>query len=175
MKKIRFLIIQSRKIHRIGALITSIPLLIILCSGIILQLKKNIDWVQPTTQNGTGSAPTISFAEIFYKVKTIPEADVSTWRDIERIDVRPERGMLKVRCKNHWEIQLDSSSGKVLQIAYRRSDIIEAIHVGSWFHPQAKLFLFLPVGVIMVILWVSGFVLYFGPKFISHRKKVRDG
>ena len=41
-------------------------------------------------------------------------------QDIDRLDVRPGKGMLKVRCKNSWEVQIDANSGKVLQVAYRR-------------------------------------------------------
>ena len=41
---------------------------------------------------------------------------------------------MKVRAKNNWEIQLDLEKGTILKTAFRRSDIIEQLHDGSWFH-----------------------------------------
>jgi len=54
--------------------------------------------------------------------------------------------------KNNWEIQIDTQSGTILQQAYRRSDIIESIHDGSWFHDKVKLWIFLPTGIVLLIL-----------------------
>ena len=71
--------------------------------------------------------------------------------------------MVKVRSTNQWEIQIDLERGTVLKTAYRRSDIIEQLHDGSWFHNAAKLWLFFPVGIIVLILWLSGMYLFFIP------------
>ena len=148
-----------RKLHRWGALITALPFIIVALTGILLQLKKEVAWIQPPTQTGTGMKPTITLTEILDIVKCIPEADVHAWQDIDRLDVRPELGIIKVRCKNRREIQLDAATGEVLQTAYRRSDLIEAIHAGSWFHPRARLWIFLPSGVIVTLLWITGMYL----------------
>ena len=107
-------------------------------------------------------------------VKAVPEAGVDSWDDIDRLDVRPGRGMLKVRCKNRWEVQLDASDGEVLQVAYRRSDLIERIHDGSFFSDAAKLWIFLPSALIFVVLWGTGVYLFFQP-YLAKRKKRRRG
>ena len=77
------------------------------------------------------------------------------------MDVRPDKGMTKVRSKNRWEIQLDSQTGMVLHAAYRRSDIFNDIHEGTWFFQGARLWIFLPSGIAVFILWITGMVLYF--------------
>ena len=41
--------------------------------------------------------------------------------------------MVKVWLNNGWEIQVDLNNGTILQTAYRRSDLIESIHDGSFF------------------------------------------
>ena len=52
--------------------------------------------------------------------------------EIDRIDVRPEKGIVKFTFKsNFYEIQLDGVTGNLLQIELRRSDFIEKIHDGS--------------------------------------------
>ncbi len=77
---------------------------------------------------------------------------MSGWKDIERIDVRPGHGAAKVQCKNHWEVQIDLSTGDVLSSTYRRSDLIESLHDGSFFSDAAKLWIFLPNGLILLAL-----------------------
>ena len=157
----------TRKTHYWGAFIVLLPVLIISITGIFLQLKKEIDWIQPPTVSGDlPNNPSISFEEILEAAKTIKETNIGSWNDIDRLDVRIEKGIVKVRTKNRWEVQIDTYSGEVVQVAYRRSDIIEELHDGSWFHENAKLLIFLPSGIILFLLWVTGFyicLLYTSP------------
>lgn len=76
--------------------------------------------------------PTLSFAEVLEIAKSAPEAEILSWDDIDRLDVRPDKGMLKVRSKNRWEVQVDTATGEILQVAFRRSDLIESLHDGSF-------------------------------------------
>ena len=61
-----------------------------------------------------------------------------------------------MRGKNSWEVQIDTETKQVLQVAYRRSDLIEQLHDGSWFNEKVKLYIFLPSGIILFILWITG-------------------
>ena len=163
----------SRLAHRWGAALIAAPVLVVILSGLLLQLKKQSDWVQPPTVRGSGDAPTLSFAEILSATAAVPEAGVASWDDVDRLDVRPSKGMLKVRCRNRVEVQLDAATGAVLQVAVRRSDVIEAIHDGSWFHDAAKLWVFLPSGVALLGLWATGLVLYVHPVVARRRNRRR--
>ena len=138
-----------------------------------LQLKKDVKWIQPASQEGVSSIPSITFEEILNMAKTIPEAEISSWEDIDRLDVRPDKGMVKVRAINHWELQIDTETGKVLQAEYRRSHIIEALHDGSWFHESAKLRVFLPTGAIVTVLWITGMYMFFTPMLNRRRNRIR--
>ncbi len=164
---------DSRKIHRWGAIIIALPFLIVLISGLFLQLKKDVGWIQPESVKGVSTIPSISFDEILEAAKTIPEAEITSWEDIDRLDVRPDKGMVKVRAMNHWEIQIDTQTGAILQSTYRRSDIIEMMHDGSWFHDSAKLWIFLPTGIIVTILWLTGMYMFFIPMLNKRRNKIR--
>ena len=62
-----------------------------------------------------------------------PDMNVKTWEDINRLNVRPGRGVVKAWLMNGYEVQVDLGTGRVLQTAYRRSDLIESIHDGSFF------------------------------------------
>ncbi len=136
--------ILNRKVHRWAAVVTALPVLIVILSGVILQMKKELDWVQPPTRNGAGKDLTLSFDQILNIATTVPDAGIKEWQDIDRLDVRPGKGVVKVRAKNRWEIQIDATNGDVLQVAVRRSDLIESIHDGSFFHENFKLWVLLP-------------------------------
>ena len=153
----------SRKLHRYGAVFVLLPTLVVIVSGLFLQLKKQSDWIQPPTHKGAGGEPTLSLSDIYTIAKAVPEAGFESWDDINRFDFRPSKGVVKVRGKNRWEVQIDTITGDVVQVAYRRSDIIENIHDGSWFHDRAKLWLFLPNGVVLLALWLTGVYLWILP------------
>jgi len=153
----------SRKLHRWGAIIASLPILVVIATGIILQLKKDWSWVQPPTAKGRGGDPSISFAQILETAASVPDVGISSWNDVDRLDVRPGKGIVKVRGKNRWEIQLDTATAEVVQVEYRRSDLIESIHDGSWFHDNAKLWVFLPSAVVLLALWLTGIYLWVLP------------
>jgi len=161
----------TRKTHYWGSFVALFPVLIIIVTGIFLQLKKDVEWIQPKTTTGQiSNNPSISFEQILDISKKIKEVEINSWDDIDRLDVRISKGIVKVRSNNRWEIQIDTYSGKVIQVAYRRSDIIEQIHDGSWFHDKAKLWIFLPSGIILFVLWVTGFYMVLLPYIIKGRK-----
>ena len=137
--------------------------LIVIITGLLLQLKKEVEWIQPNTEEVAIDTLSIRFSDILSISQGVLEAQIKDWSDIDRLDVRPDKGIVKVRAKNRWEIQIDLERGTILKTAYRRSDIIEQLHDGSWFHDAAKLWVFLPSGVIVLILWLSGMYLFFVP------------
>ena len=151
----------SRHVHLWLALVVLFPSVIVIVSGIVLQVKKQFDWVQPPTQTGSTKTVSLSFDRVLATAKSIEQLQVSDWQDIDRLDVRPNKGVIKILSVNHWEAQIDASSAKVLQVAYRRSDTIEAIHDGSWFAKGAKLWVFLPAALLLFVMWGSGCVLLY--------------
>ena len=106
----------SRSIHLWLSLVIFIPVIIVIASGLLLQVKKEFDWIQPPTKKAQNSRPTL------------------------------------------------------LQVAYRRTDTIEAIHDGSWFFDGAKLWLFLPAAILLFVLWVTGVVMLITTLKSKYRK-----
>lgn len=162
----------NRKVHYWASIIVALPILIVIVSGLLLQTKKNFSWIQPPEQRGMSVNPAISLPQILEICRTVPEAEIENWEDINRLDVRPSRGMLKVRANNNWEIQIDTESGAVLQTAFRRSDIIESIHDGSFFHDSVKTWIFLPAGLILLLLWLTGIYLFILPIWVRRQRKI---
>jgi uncharacterized iron-regulated membrane protein len=160
----------NRVFHRWGAIITAGPLLLIIITGLLLLLKKDVAWIQPPSQKGTPFELTLTFDRILKIARTVPEAEIKSWDDIDRLDVRPSKGMVKIRAKNRGEIQVDTRTGDILQVALRRSDFIESLHDGSVFHEKAKLWVFLPSALILLGLWITGVYLFILP-YLSRWKR----
>jgi len=150
-------------------LIAILPVLIVLVTGIILQLKKQSDWIQPPTIKGESKlsdvpGSTLTLEQILAIASTAEDAAIETWNEIDRLDIRPSKGIVKVRAESGYEVQIDLHTGEIVQVAYRRSDLIESIHDGSFFAGDlTKLYVFLPSGVILLCLWTTGVYLWLIP------------
>ena len=138
-------------------------------SGILLQLKKQSNWIQPNVETVSSSKP-IMLQSYLDAVSTIEEANISSWDDIERIDIRPGKGIAKIKSKNNWEIQIDIETSEVYAVNFRRSDIIESIHDGSFFSEVVKYGWFLPSGILLLMLSLTGIYMFFIPILKRRRK-----
>ena len=101
----------------------------------------------------------------------VDEAGLAQWSDIDRLDVRPEQGVIKVRGKNRWEVQVDAATAEVLHVQYRRSDLIESLHDGSWFGDFAHDRVMPLVACLLLFLAGSGYVMWAVPKWRKWRKR----
>lgn len=163
--------VLNRRLHYWGAGIIAIPLLLLISSGLLLQMKKHWSWVQPVEHRGSTKAPVIELSDILRAIKEHqhPDVAVKSWDDIKRLDVRPDRGVAKATLHTDHEVQVDLGTGRVMQVAYRRSDWLEAVHdgsiVGDWF----KLGVVLPSALVLLFLWGSGVWMWVYP-FIGRRR-----
>ena len=161
--------IFNRKFHYWAAGIVVLPALLVFSTGLLLQLKKQVAWVQPAEQRASAGSPTLSLAAVLEAARAAPAAGVQSWDDIERVDLRPAKNLLKITTRSRIEIQLDAATGALLQVAPRRSDLIESLHDGSWFSDGTKLWLFLPTGFALFLLALSGFWLFWHQRLIRRR------
>ncbi len=159
-----------RALHRHGGIAAALPFLVVLGSGLLLQWKKEAAWIQPPTRRGAGGPPSVPFAAILEAARGVSEARISGWEDVERLDVRPELGVVKVWGGSGVEVQVDTTTGGVLQVMRRRSDLIESIHDGSWFHTRAKHWVFFPAALVLVLLCLSGIYLWWLPHGARRRR-----
>lgn len=161
----------TRKLHYWGSFVAALPILVILSTGILLQLKKQWTWVQPREIRGTGTVPVIGLHDVMATMRADSSLGVTGWDDVSRIDIRADRGLAKVTLKSGWEAQVDLGTGTLLQTAVRRSDLIETLHDGSYFAGDlTKLGLFLPAGVVLSVLWVTG-IWMFWVTWLARRKR----
>lgn len=174
VKEISSQVRNWRRIHYYLGLSIAALLFISAVTGILLGYKKDVDILQPPTSKVEG----ITLRD-FMPLNTLGEIAIKTLQDhtgtddltIDRIDVRPDKGIVKVIfAKGNWEVQLNGSSGEVLSIAKRYSDLIEQIHDGSIVSDLFKLITMNVLGFGVLILLLSGIWLWYGPRTIRKIK-----
>lgn len=158
-------------VHKWIGIIIALIVLNTAGTGFLLLMKKRVEWIQPVEKRGAVSNEfAITFDDIVEACRAHPELEVQSWNDIDRIDVRPGKGIVKVQAANSWEAQIDISNGKVLQTAVRRSDLIESIHDGSFFASWVHDWIWPASAICMVVLTVTGLWLWLEPKYRKMRR-----
>jgi hypothetical protein len=170
-----------RKIHRWLAIPLLIFFLIIGITGLLLGWKKQT-LLLPKTQKGTTieSKNWVGIDKIQQIAAQYAQDSLQKDPEIDRIDIRPAKGIAKVIFLNHFtELQIDCATGKILAVNMRTSDIIEKIHDGSildyWIqtkNDELKLFYATAISLSLILLSISGFFLWYNP--IRMRKSKKD-
>lgn len=165
-----------RDIHHWGSPVLMLPLGVMIIAGLFLMVKKDVDWIQPPTQRSAVAmegAPDRTLTELLEAAAAIEALEITAWDQFDRIDVRADRGVVKFVAPNRWEAQIDIATLEVLSLEYRRSDLIEQIHDGSFFAEWVKTFIFLPTGVLLLVLWLTGIWMFFDPHIKRYQRKKR--
>lgn len=166
-----------RKIHRTTGVFLFIFYFIIAITGFLLGIKKHSGGlILPKTQTGS-STKLVDFIPLD-SLQNNAKKEIALFlkeskpSQIDRIDIRPEKGIVKFTFKsNFYEVQLDGATGALLQIDLRRSDVIEKIHDGSIIDYYLgfesgffKLIYTTIMSLALVLFTITGFWLWYGPK-----------
>lgn len=172
-----------RKIHKWIGSFLFVFFFIISVTGLLLGWKKHSGGIiLPKTESGISND-----LKTWLSYDSLNTLAIQTLRDslpgdlspvLDRIDARPERGIVKFVFKNHYtEIQLDAATGKTLSVNKRTSDIIEQIHDGSILdfafsteNGQIKLGYTTITGLSLLFLTITGFFLWLNPIRIRNQK-----
>jgi uncharacterized iron-regulated membrane protein len=173
-----------RKVHRITGIFLFSFFIIISLSGFLLGWKKHSAGIMlPKSYIGTSTnlEEWLSVDQLHKLACKILHDSVSANLSIEldRIDIRKDKGIVKfLFVDGFWEIQLDGSTGKLLNIQKRYSDIIEKIHDASLADyllntsdGQIKLVYTSVTGIALFLFSVTGFWLWYGPKRIRRQHR----
>ncbi len=171
-----------RKIHRVtGALLFAFFFLVAV-TGLLLGWKKNSNGVllakshkgSSTLAKDWLSVDSLTKQAVYHLTQSNPQLSTT----IDRIDFRPEKGMVKFLFTDHFTaVQLDAATGKLLHIEQRRADYIEKIHDGSLVDhylniPSGtfKLIYTTIMGLALLLFTITGFWLWYGPKRMRANK-----
>ncbi|MDF4201444.1 PepSY domain-containing protein [Maribacter sp. SA7] len=182
-KKQAKLLRTFRKIHRITGAALFIFFFFISITGLLLGWKKHsADLILSKSYEGVSTdlkdwLPLENLHTIanMYLLDSI-SSELST--EIDRIDIRKNKGMVKFVYANHiWSLQIDGTTGKVLHVERRYSDVIEKIHDGSILdeylgtsNNQIKVVYTTIMGIALLVFTITGFWLWYGPKRMKRNK-----
>jgi uncharacterized iron-regulated membrane protein len=177
---------KTRKFHRIMGINLLLLFLLISISGLLLGWKKNSNgWILPETHQAK-----ISGHENQLPLDTLQTIASRALHDavgkhlstkIDRIDVRPDKGIVKFIFKHHyWGVQVVTATGEVVSIRPRRHDFIENLHDGSIldhiFNTRGeilKLFYTTFMGFSLISFTLTGFWLWYGPRLLKRSRKIK--
>lgn len=160
-----------RHIHKWFALGASLPLLVMFITGIALSISPKVSFLQPPAVKPANPSLALSFEQILVAAKTHPQAGIQSWDDVVQIDVRPKSGVIRLRARNYWEVQIDGLTGQVLAAAPRWKTLFILLHDGSWFASWVKTWIFFPSGMAALVLWISGLAIWLIPKLKKRGKR----
>lgn len=167
---------QFRRIHRYTGALLFAFFFVIGVTGLLLGWKKNSGGYllarssQGTTTDLSQWLPLDSLQA--RAVWLLDSVDTRLSPEIDRIDVRPDKGMVKFTFTHHYmALQLDGATGNLLQFEQRRADFVEHLHDGSYVDRLLntpgglfKLVYTTIMGLALLVFTVTGFWLWYGPK-----------
>lgn len=161
-----------RLIHYWLTAFTLVTVAVVAITGVLLSLKKDFDVLQaPTARASAPGLPATPLDALLAAVADEAGGRDVTWRDVDRIDVRPRDGLAKVILDDRTEYQVDLNTLEVLQTGYRTSDFIETLHDFSVLGDWGKYLLSLPTGIALLILWGTGAYMFIKPMLVKRRKR----
>ena len=160
--------------HKYTGITIAAVVVITAVTGFLLLLKKEFAWIQPPTQRGEAGPldQFITVERLWTVVAAENHPDFQKPEDIDRVDLRPGEHVYKVRSEhNHSEIQVCATTGRVLSVDTRTSDLIERIHDGSWIGKPFHDFVMPLIALALLFLVFSGFWLWLEPIVKRRRNK----
>lgn len=164
-----------RKIHRLTGVLLFAFFFVMAITGLLLGWKKQTGLLPPSAKGVSVHPNDWLSIDILKKraeehLKTAVSPSLSS--SIDRIDIRPDKGMVKfVYADHYWGLQLDCTTGALLQVDRRNSDLMEQIHDGSILHrglntpgDWIKLLYTSIMGLALLLFTITGFWLWYGPK-----------
>lgn len=165
-----------RSIHKWIGVPLIVFFLLIGVTSILLAWKKKAELLPPTLETKVEGGTWILPSEMV-KIGEEEMRKLDKDPEVDRIDIRPDKGTAKVTFKSHFaEVQVDGFSGEVLSVGTRHSDWIEKVHDGSIIDfyttggESAKLTYSTLVSIGLIFLAISGFYLWYYPKVVRRLK-----
>lgn len=171
-----------RQLHRQTGVLLFLFFFVVACTGLVLGWKKHSGGYI-LAKSYTGASDVAANWLPLDSLQRLAKDSVQVFfpginPEIDRIDVRPDKGMAKfVFTEKYLALQLDLTTGQVLHVEKRRGDFFENLHDGSlldrWFGISGgwiKLVYTTIMGLALIIFTVTGFWLWYGPKWIKRKR-----
>lgn len=170
----------------LGVLVT-IALVAIAVTGILLNHKRGLGLMPEVVHEATGPfASAVSLEQLaLAALEAAPAEARGMWQSgdpvdvalIDRMDVRPRDGLVKVRLRDKasTEMTVDLASGRVIHTGRRGDVFLEKLHSGEIFGGQPFVILSDIAAVALVLTLITGYWLWLAPKLSHPLPSERDG
>jgi uncharacterized iron-regulated membrane protein len=185
MKVRRKLSRVSFYLHLWLGVIVTVALVAISVTGILLNHKRGLGLMPDVPHEPTApfehAIPLERLAHA--ALVAVPDSARGGWKEgdpvdvrvIDRMDVRPRDGFVKVRMRDKasTEATVDIASGKVIHVGRRGDVFLEKLHSGEIFGGQPYVLLSDIAAIGLMITLITGYWLWLAPKF-SRDKAARE-
>ena len=162
-------------LHLWAGVILTIALTIIAVTGILLNHKRGLGLMPDLSHQPTApfaaALPLAALADTAMRALPHTARDPDATRLVDRMDVRPRDGIVKVRMRDSasTEVTLDLATGRVLHVGRRGDVFLEKLHSGEIVGTRGVLLSDLgAVGLLLTLL--TGYWLWLHPK-LRRRKE----
>ena len=148
----------------LGLLATGVVLLVSV-TGVLLNHKRPLGLMPDVAHAPSGPFESaLPLAELARRAEAAVGPDVAA-AGIDRMDVRPGDGLVKVRFDDRTvrEVDLDLNTGRVLHVGERNDVFLEKLHSGEIFG-DGWILLSDFAAVILIVLLVSGYWIWLYPR-----------
>jgi hypothetical protein len=163
-------------VHLWLGVLATVALIAISITGILLNHKRGLGLMPEVAHEPTGPfAESISLDRLAYAaLEAAPEQSRGDWKAgdpvdialIDRMDVRPRDGLVKVRLRDEasMEMTVDLGTGKVVHVGRRGDVFLEKLHSGEAFGGQPFVLLSDIAAVALILTLLTGYWLWLVPK-----------
>lgn len=139
--------------HAYVGLVATLPLLVIVVTGLVLQLRNQFEGIQPSTLKLEleSGKPLLTMEEVVAKFDK---------GQVDQVIYRPGKANYSVRIKGGNEVQMHPQTGEVLKNLPRRSGMLIDIHQGSWLGPAGQYGIHFGAGLSLLFLLFSGVLIF---------------
>jgi uncharacterized iron-regulated membrane protein len=151
--------------HLWAGLIATGILLVVSVTGILLNHKTALGFMPDVSHQPSGEfSAALTMAELGSAAERAVAPEIAS-SGIDRMDVRPSKGLIKVRFGDRrvMEVTLDIHSGEVLHVGERNDVFLERLHSGEIFGGLWTL-LSDAAAVLVLLLMGTGYWLWLYPK-----------
>ncbi|MCC6727129.1 MAG: PepSY domain-containing protein [Saprospiraceae bacterium] len=167
-----------RRLHKLVAVPLFAFMFLIGITGVLLGWKRQTGIAPPTITGSNTSADAWISLDSIQKIALARISSLSLDRQIERIDIRPDKGIAKVVFVKHYtEFQIDCTTGKLLSEEARLHDFVEHLHDGTILdrlfgtkNNPIKTSYTTITSLALITLSFSGFWMWFNPRRIRRIK-----
>lgn len=153
------------RLHLWLGVVCTMGVLVLCITGILLNHKRALG-LMPDVEHSPRAefSSALGMADLAARAG-IAAGEAGTAAGIDRMDVRPRDGLIKVRFRDRdvTEVTLDIHDGRVLHVGQRNDVFLEKLHSGEIFGDRWILLSDVAAGLLIVLI-VTGYWLWLFPK-----------